>query len=98
MGHSWGNLIQDRVRQKDFVAALVVYDKKGSKQVGTPSLSNSLPHNQFCLWLDPGGGGGGGGALVIVSVDGEVTVVTNKCITSETKSCASLLFIVKLRP
>ena len=38
MGHSWGTLrtlAQDRLRWRDFkfVAALVVYDKKGSKQV-----------------------------------------------------------------
>ena len=34
MGHSWrtlGTLAQDRLRWKEFVAALVVYDKKGSK-------------------------------------------------------------------
>ena len=34
MGHSWGTvwtLAQDRLRLRDFVAALVVYDKKGSK-------------------------------------------------------------------
>ena len=34
MGHSCGTLqtlAQDRLRCKDFVAALVVYDKKGSK-------------------------------------------------------------------
>ena len=36
MGHSWGTLrtlAQDHLRWRDFVAALVVYDKKGSKQV-----------------------------------------------------------------
>ena len=36
MGHSWGTLrtlAQDRLRWREFVAALVVYDKKGSKQV-----------------------------------------------------------------
>ena len=34
MGHSWGTLrtlAQDRLRWREFVAALVVYDKKGSK-------------------------------------------------------------------
>ena len=34
MGHLWGTLrtlAQDRVRVRDFVPALVVYDKKGSK-------------------------------------------------------------------
>ena len=34
MGHSWGTLrtlTQDRLRWREFVAALVVYDKKGSK-------------------------------------------------------------------
>ena len=31
MGHSWGILAQDRLRWRDFVAALVVNDKKGSK-------------------------------------------------------------------
>ena len=33
MGHSWGTLrtlAQDRLRWREFVAALVVYDKKGS--------------------------------------------------------------------
>ena len=36
MGHSWGTLrtlAQDRLRWREFVAALVVYDKKGSKYV-----------------------------------------------------------------
>ena len=34
MGHSWDNLrtfAQDRIRWRDFVVALVFYDKKGSK-------------------------------------------------------------------
>ena len=34
MGHSWGTvrtLAQDRLRWREFVAALFVYDKKGSK-------------------------------------------------------------------
>ena len=34
MGHTWGTLrtfAQDRLGWRDFVAALVVYDKKGSK-------------------------------------------------------------------
>ena len=34
MGHSWGTLrtlAQDRLRWREFVAALVVYDRKGSK-------------------------------------------------------------------
>ena len=34
MGHSWGTLrtlAQDRLRRREFVAALVVYDEKGSK-------------------------------------------------------------------
>ena len=34
MGHSWGTLptlAQDRLRWREFVAALVVHDKKGSK-------------------------------------------------------------------
>ena len=34
MGHSWGTLwtlAQDRLRRREFVAALVIYDKKGSK-------------------------------------------------------------------
>ena len=34
MGHSWGTLrtlAQDRLRWREFVAPLVVYDKKGSK-------------------------------------------------------------------
>ena len=37
MGHSWGTLwtlAQDRRGWREYVAALVVYDKKGSKQVG----------------------------------------------------------------
>ena len=38
MGHSRGTLrtlAQDRLRWREFVAALVVYDKKGSKSVST---------------------------------------------------------------
>ena len=34
MGHSWGTLrtlAQDRLRCREFVATLVVFDKKGSK-------------------------------------------------------------------
>ena len=34
MGHSWGTLrtlAQDSLRWREFVAALVVYDKNGSK-------------------------------------------------------------------
>ena len=34
MGHSWGTLqtlAQDCLRRREFVAALVVYDKKGNK-------------------------------------------------------------------
>ena len=34
MGHSWGTLrtlAQDRLTRREFVAALVVYDKKGSR-------------------------------------------------------------------